>query len=82
LDHGAEINARDIDHESTPAQYMAALWPRRPEIARYLISRGAQTDILMAAAVGDLELVRRHIDEDPDSVRMSVSARDFPNRTE
>jgi ankyrin repeat protein len=58
LDHGAEINAQDIDHESTPAQYMAALWPRRPEIARYLISRGAQTDILMAASIGDLELVR------------------------
>jgi len=33
LDHGAEINARDIDHESTPAHNMAALWPRRPEIA-------------------------------------------------
>jgi len=80
LDHGAEINARDMDHESTAAQYMAALWPRRPEVARYLISRGAQTDILMAASVGDLELVRQHIDEDPDSVRMSVSARDFPKQ--
>jgi ankyrin repeat protein len=80
LDHGAQIDARDIDHESTPAQYMAALWPRRPEVARYLISRGAQTDILMAASVGDLELVRQHIDEDPDSVRMSVSERDFPKQ--
>jgi ankyrin repeat protein len=80
LDHGAEIDVRDIDHESTPAQYMAAQWPRRPEVARYLISRGAQTDILMAASVGDLELVRQHIDEDPDSVRINVSERDFPKR--
>jgi ankyrin repeat protein len=80
LDHGAEIDARDIDHESTPAQYMAAIWPRRAEVARYLISRGAQTDILMAAAVGDLELVRHHLDEDPDSVRINVSERDFPKR--
>jgi ankyrin repeat protein len=80
LNHGAEINARDIDHESTPAQYMAAHWPRRPEVARYLISRGAQTDILMAASVGDLELVRQHIDEDPDSVRINVSERDFPKQ--
>jgi ankyrin repeat protein len=80
LDHGAEIDARDIDHESTPAQYMAAIWPRRPEVARYLISRGAQTDILMAASVGDLELVRQHLDEDPDSVRISVSEKDFPKQ--
>ncbi len=31
LDHGAEIDVRDIDHESTAAQYMAAHWPRRPK---------------------------------------------------
>ena len=80
LDHGAEIDARDIDHESTPAQYMAAIWPRRPEVARYLISRGAQTDILMAASVGDLELVRQHLDEDPDSVRINVPETS-PSRT-
>jgi ankyrin repeat protein len=80
LDHGAEIDAQDIDHESTPAQYMASVLPRRPEVTRYLISRGAQTDILMAASVGDLELVRQHLDEDPDSVRINVSERDFPKR--
>jgi len=80
LDHGAELDARDIDHESTAAQYMAAIWPRRPEVARYLISRGAQTDILMAASIGDLELVRHFLDEDPASVRISVSERDFPKR--
>jgi ankyrin repeat protein len=80
LDHGADIDARDIDHESTPAQYMAGHWPRRPEVARYLISRGAQTDILMAAAVGDLERVQWHLDEDPASVRISVSEKDFPKQ--
>jgi ankyrin repeat protein len=80
LDRGAEIDARDVDHESTAAQYMAGCRPRRPEVARYLISRGAQTDILMAAAVGDLELVRQYLDEDPASVRVSVSEKDFPKR--
>jgi ankyrin repeat protein len=80
LDHGAEVDVRDIDHESTPAQYMASHWPRRPEVARYLISRGAHTDILMAAAVGDLELVRQHLDDDPASVRISVSEKDFPKQ--
>jgi ankyrin repeat protein len=80
LDHGAEMDARDIDHESTPAQYMASHWPRRPEVAHYLMSRGAHTDILMAAAVGDLERVRWHLDEDPASVRISVSEKDFPKQ--
>ena len=34
----------------------------------------------MAASVGDLELVRQHLDEDPDSVRINVSERDFPKQ--
>ena len=35
LEHGAAIDARCLDHESTPAQYMAAHSPRRPEVARH-----------------------------------------------
>ena len=31
----------------------------RQEVARYLVTRGCRTDILMAAALGDLDLVRR-----------------------
>jgi ankyrin repeat protein len=80
LDHGADIETRDIDHESTAAQYAASHWPRRPEVARYLISRGAQTDILMAAAVGDLERVRNFLDEDPASVWISVAEKYFPKQ--
>ena len=63
LEHGADIDARDVDHESTPAQYML---DDRQDVARYLISRGCQTDILMATALGDLDLVRKHLDADPD----------------
>jgi hypothetical protein len=44
-----------------------------PDVARYLISRGCRTDILMASALGDVDLVRRHLDSDPTSIRMSVS---------
>ena len=80
LDHGAEIDARDVDHESTAAQYMVGHWPRRPEVARYLVGRGAQTDILMAAALGDLELVRSYLDDDPASVRVTVSEKYFPKQ--
>ncbi|MEO8426579.1 MAG: ankyrin repeat domain-containing protein [Verrucomicrobiota bacterium] len=75
LEHGAEIDARDVDHESTPAQYMVR--DRQP-IARYLVGRGCRTDILMAAALGDAELVRRHLDTDPACIRMRVSHEYFP----
>lgn len=75
LEHGADIDARDVDHESTPAQYML---DGRQDVARYLISRGCQTDILIATALGDLDLVRKHLDADPDCVRIRVSNDYFP----
>src|SRR5436190_5325822 len=75
LDHGADVDARDVDHESTPAQYMVR---DRQEIARYLVRRGCSTDILMAAVLGDAELVRRHLDTDRGCIRMRVSDEYFP----
>jgi hypothetical protein len=75
LEHGADIDARDVDHESTPAQYMVR---DRQEIARCLVGRGCRTDILMAAALGDAALARRHLDTDPNCVRMRVSNEYFP----
>ena len=72
---GAEIDARDVDHESTPAQYMVR---SRQEVARHLVGRGCQTDILMAAALGDLDLVCQHLARDPETVRMRVSDEYFP----
>jgi len=77
LDHGADIDAIDVDHESTPAQYMVR---DRQEVARFLVSRGCRTDILMAAALGDLELARRLLEADPNCVRTSVSEPYFPMR--
>src|SRR5678815_4055728 len=75
LEHGADIDARDVDHESTPAQYMVG---DRQEVARYLVQRGCKTDILLAAALGDADLVRRHLDADPECIRMRVSDEWFP----
>lgn len=75
LDQGADIDARDVDHESTPAQYMI---DDRQEVARYLVQRGCKTDILMASALGDIDLVRRHLDADPACIRMRVSEEFFP----
>lgn len=75
LDHGADIDARDVDHESTPAQHMIR---DRQEIVRFLAQRGCRTDILMAAALGDTRLVREHLDADPACVRWRVDAERFP----
>jgi len=75
LEHGADIDARDVDHESTPAQYMVR---DRQETARGLVRRGCKTDILLAAALGDAGLVRQHLAADPDCIRVRVSDEYFP----
>ena len=75
LDHGAEIDARDIDHESTPAQYMAR---DRQDVLRTLIQRGCATDLFIAAALGDADLVRKHLQHDPDAIRARVDSDHFP----
>jgi ankyrin repeat protein len=77
LDRGADIDARDIDHESTPAQYLVR---DHQDVVRHLITRGCYSDILMAAALGDLALVRRHLDADPACIRMRVSQAFFPKK--
>ena len=53
LDHGARIDARDEDHDSTPAQWRIG---ESPDVARFLLQRGAKPDIFLAAALGDLDL--------------------------
>ena len=86
LSNGALIDALDVDHESTPAQYMLRVTQRRhypqdrQDVARYLVSLGCRTDILMASALGDIELVRRHLDNDPGCIRMNVSEKWFPKQ--
>jgi ankyrin repeat protein len=75
LDQGADIDARDVDHESTPVQYMIV---KRQDVARRLIQRGCKTDILAAAALGDIELAGRLLDADPEAIRMRVSNECFP----
>lgn len=74
LDHGAEIDLRDLDHAGTPAQTMVA---DRPEICRYLLARGAEPDIFMAVQLGDIDLVRKALAADPDSLHARVNQGKF-----
>ncbi len=75
LDHGADMNARDVDHESSPAQYLVR---DHPDVARFLARRGCRADILLLAALGDLDGVRALLNEDPSRIRMSPTERYFP----
>ena len=77
LAHGADIDALDVDHESTAVQWMVK---DRTDVSRYLVSRGARTDILLAAALGDETLVRRHLATDPGAIRTVVSEAFFPKK--
>src|SRR5262249_45446867 len=76
LDRGAGIDARDEDHESTPAQWSIG---EAPDVARFLIDRGGAPDIFLAAALGDRDLAARLIDANPACVSYRIGRLpDFP----
>ncbi len=63
---GADIDARDVDHRSTPAQWMLdhRRGAGRYELAAYLVERGAAVDIFLAAALGLTDRARALIAAD------------------
>jgi len=69
LDAGADLDARDIDHRSTAAEWMMGdvghPEKSRADLARYLVDRGASCDIFLAAALGLTPRVRRMLTADP-----------------
>lgn len=77
LDRGADVNARDIDHESTPAQYATK---DRIDVARRLVECGSEIDILLACAIGDLDRVKKLVEADPRCVMTTVSEDWFPKK--
>jgi ankyrin repeat protein len=54
LGAGADIDARDVDHRATPAEWMLerSRDAGRYALAQYLVERGAHADIFMTAALG------------------------------
>ena len=65
LERGADLDARDVDHESRPAQYLVR---DAPDVARLLVSRGAWFDIFLAIGLGDAALVQRCLQDDPEAL--------------
>jgi ankyrin repeat protein len=61
LESGAELETRDVDHGSTPLQYLI----NDTSVARLLLDRGASLDIFAAVALDDLGLIARCLRADP-----------------
>ena len=82
LEAGADINARDVDHRSTPAAWM--LQQRRGAgryaLAQYLVARGAATDIFLAAALGLTDQARALIGADPGVLNLRTGRGEYEEK--
>lgn len=61
---GADLDARDIDHRSTAAEWMIGD-KARVALAQYLSDRGASVDIFLAAALGLADKTHAMVAADP-----------------
>jgi ankyrin repeat protein len=76
---GADPDARDVDHRSTPAQWMLGDDPdsARLDLAKYLVDRGASADIFLTAALGLAERARRMLESDPSLLQLRTSQGEY-----
>jgi len=65
LEHGAAIDVRDVDHESTPAQYLVR---SAPDVVRLLVDRGAWYDIFIAIGLRDPAMVEQCLRTDAEAL--------------
>jgi ankyrin repeat protein len=79
LDAGADLDARDVDHRSTPAEWMldSARGAGRFDLARYLVERGASADIFLAAALGLTDKVRAMLQANPKLLGLRTGQGDY-----
>lgn len=79
LGHGADPDARDVDHRSTAAQWMLAgeRGAGRYELATYLVERGAAVDVFLAAALGLTDRLADMVERDPSLVELRTGRGDY-----
>ena len=70
LTHGADIDLRDRDHNGTPAQWTMR---RRPEVCRYLLQQGAEADIVLYCAMGDVEQAKTEFKKNPELLKLRIN---------
>ena len=75
LDGGADLEARDLGHHSTPLQYLSV---PRPALARHLLDRGAGPDVFSLVAAGTPNELRNWIREHPGSLHARIDRATFP----
>ena len=76
---GADIDARDVDHRSTAAEWMLDRRQQagRYDLAEYLVQRGASADIFLASALGLNERVRALLDLNPALLELRTTQGDY-----
>ena len=72
LAHGADINRRDRDHYGTPVQWTMR---RRPEVCRYLLEQGAEADVVLYCAMGDVERAKAEFEKDPALLKLRINVK-------
>lgn len=79
---GADIDARDVDHRSTAAEWMLAgkRGAGRYELARYLVERGATADIFLSAALGMTDRVLALLQARPELLDSRTGRGDYAER--
>lgn len=76
LERGADIEARDIDHQGTPLQWMIS--QRKWDVARLFVDRGATVDLFAAVALNDLDLVKQALADYPQAIQARVDEAGYP----
>lgn len=72
LENGADINLRDRDHYGTPAQWTMR---RRPEVCRYLLEQGAEADVVLYCAMGDVERAKAEVQKNPERLNLRINVK-------
>ena len=75
VDRGADLDAHDEDHRSTPAQWRIK---SSPDVTRFLLSKGAAIDVFLAAGLGEVGLIRRALASEPDCVTYRIGDNSGP----
>ena len=70
LENGADINRRDRDHYGTAAQWTLR---RRPEVCRYLLEQGAEADVVLYCAMGDVERAKAEFQKNPELLNLRIN---------
>lgn len=76
---GADIDARDVDHRATAAEWMLdrTRGAGRYDLARYLVDRGGSTDIFLAAALGLTDRVATMLRANRSLLDLRTGQRDY-----